>query len=340
MNRRSGEKIVVLSTTFANSQAAHALLAKAGFSVETVPRAQGPERWLQIARALQGAAAVVVGHDHLDAAIIAGARELKVIVKQGVGVDNIDLPAATDKGVLVVNASGTNAESVADLTFALILAVARRLVFAHNLVASGGWTRLIGAEAWGKCLGVVGFGNIGQRVARRATGFSMNVAYYDVVAYPDIERDYPGLVRMELAELLGWADFVSLHLPLISSTRDLVGERELSLMKPTAYLINTSRGGVVDEEALYTALKEGTIAGAALDVFTQEPPLDRKVVQLPNVIATPHMGAYTVEANDRACLHVAQSIVDALENRLPKTTLNPEALAHRAASGKQESELR
>jgi D-3-phosphoglycerate dehydrogenase len=305
-----------------------------------VPETQGSERSLQIARALRDAAAVVVGHDRIDAAIIAGAPELKVIVKQGIGVDNIDLPAATGQGVLVVNAPGTNVESVADLTFALILAVARRLIFAHNLVASGGWSRVIGAEVWGKCLGIVGFGNIGQRVARRATGFSMNVAYYDVVAYPDVERDWPGLVRMELAELLGWADFVTLHLPLTDATCGLVGERELALMKPTAYLINTSRGGVVDEEALYKVLKERKIAGAALDVFVQEPPADRKMLQLSNVITTPHMGAYTVEANDRVCQHVAQSVLDALEHRLPKTALNPEALAHRGASEAQNADRR
>jgi D-3-phosphoglycerate dehydrogenase len=268
--------------------------------------------------------ALVVGHNIIDETIMARATNLKLIAKQGTGVDNIDINAASEKGILVVSAGGANADSVADLTFGLMLAVARRIVFAHNLIADGGWERVFGNEIYKKKLGIIGFGEIGQKVAQRARGFLMETAYSDIIAYSQAEQRL-GIKRIDLDTLLSWSDFVTVHIPLNDSTRHLIGKRELTIMKPSSYLINLSRGGVVDEKALYWALSENQIAGAGLDVFESEPISDLNIAQLPNIVVSPHMGAYTFEALERVSSLVAKTILTGLSGEIPQTAINPEA---------------
>jgi D-3-phosphoglycerate dehydrogenase len=317
--------ILVLSNSFRRSQAACDLLVEAGYSLMYAPDLTGDARAEWIGQTISGVEGVIVGHDVIGAQAISRASpRLKVVVKQGGGTDNIDIEAATRHEVLVANAAGANSDAVADLTWALMLAVARRLVYAHNLVMSGGWERVFGRELYLKRLGIVGFGDIGQKVAARAVGFSMQLAYYDVIAYPEAEQELNAHC-MEFDELLGWADFVTVHVPLNAATRGLIGRRELVLMKNTAYLINISRGGVVDEEALYDALKAGEIAGAGLDVFADEPLHDLRLARLENVVATPHMGAYTDAAVERVSLSVAHTVREVLKGQLPDSVLNPGA---------------
>jgi phosphoglycerate dehydrogenase-like enzyme len=184
---------------------------------------------------------------------------------------------------------------------------------------------VFGNEVCQKKLGIIGFGEIGQKVAHRAGGFLMEIAYSDVIACPQAERTL-GAEPMDLGRLLGWSDFLTLHVPLNENTRHLIGKSELALMQPSAYLINLSRGGVVDEEALYHALCDNQIAGAGLDVFECEPLSDRRLAQLPNVVVSPHMGAYTFEALERVSVVVARAILAGLSGEIPKTAVNPQIL--------------
>lgn len=303
--------ILVLSNTFATTQIACDYLKNNGYQVVIPPKIAAAEKSNWIQNELGKSTAVIVGHDRIDRHLLENAPKLRVIAKQGVGLDNIDTKAAEEHRVKVLTAAGGNSDSVADLTMLLILAVSRKLIPANAMVRQGGWDRIVGREVWQKNLGLVGFGEIGQRVAARAKGFSMSIAYYDIVEYPEIE-DTLGAVKMKLRDLAAWADYLSIHLPLNSYTAKMINEQLLACMKPTAYLINTSRGGVIDETALYQFLLENKIAGAGLDVFEKEPPVELDLMQLPNVVATPHMAAYTVEAIERVSMQVATSVIDAL----------------------------
>jgi D-3-phosphoglycerate dehydrogenase len=305
-------KILVLSNTFAQTQKACDFLAEGGYQVVLPPPLEVSEKSKWVKNEFQKVSAVIVGHDRIDKEIIDSAPLLRVIAKQGVGLDGIDTLAAKEHGIKVLTAAGGNSDSVADLAILLLLAVSRKLVIANNLVSNGGWGRIVGHEVWNKNLGIIGFGEIGQRVASRAKGFSMQVAYYDVVDHADAEKEI-GAVRMDLPALMAWSDYVSIHIPLNQHTHKLIDAPLLSFMKPTAYLINTSRGGVIDEGALIEALQNERIAGAGLDVFEQEPPSDLTLAKLPNVVATPHMAAYTVEAIERVSMQVANAVLDALK---------------------------
>ncbi len=267
--------------------------------------------------------------------IEAGAR-LRVIGRAGTGVDNIDLKAATEHGVIVVNAPTANCVAAAEHTIALLLALARNIPQADQAMRRGEWDRhrFVGTAITDKTLGLIGFGRVGSEVARRAKGLGMRVIAYD--PYMPAERARAlGVELRSLEDVLQEADFVSLHVPLTEETRHLMNARTLALMKPGSYLINVSRGGVVDEEALYQALQSGHLAGAALDVFSEEPPRDNPLVGLPNVITTPHLGASTAEAQVGVALEVAEAVIAALEGRLPPTVVNapmipPETLAELA----------
>ncbi|MHB8089473.1 MAG: phosphoglycerate dehydrogenase [Anaerolineaceae bacterium] len=305
-------EILVLSNTFAATPVACDYLAKNGYQVVIPPKLAPVEKDAWLEAAMKKSSAVIVGHDRIDRHLIENSPLLKVIAKQGVGLDNIDTQAANEHQVRVLTAAGGNSDSVADLAMLLILAVSRKVIPANNMVRQGGWDRVIGHEVWNKNLGLVGFGEIGQRVARRAKGFSMSIAYYDIMEYPEAEQSL-GAAKMDLPDLLSWADYVSLHLPLNPQTAKIVNGELLSLMKQTACLINTSRGGVIDETALYDSLVNHRIAGAGLDVFEKEPPTDLALVQLANVVATPHMAAYTTEAIERVSMQVAQSVIDTLQ---------------------------
>lgn len=248
---------------------------------------------------------------------------VKIIAKHGVGVDNIDLEAATEFGIPVTITPNANAISVAELTMCFIFALSKKLIDLHKtLYEKRQFVSTTGIELFGKVLGVIGFGAIGKEVARRALCLGMHVLVYDPYVQEDLLKEL-GAEKATLEELLKRSDFVSLHVPLNESTRGLIDREKLSLMKQTAYLINTARGGVVDEAALIEALKSGRIAGAALDVFEPEPlPPDSPLFECPNLIMTPHVGAHTYEAILRMNMMAAESIVDFFSGRIPKHVVN------------------
>lgn len=269
--------------------------------------------------------AAIVGLERITQSVIHGSKKLKVIAKHGAGVDNIDVKTATNQGIVVISAPGANSDAVADLTFGLFLSLARRIPFADRTVKEGGWPRMVGAQVNEKTVGIIGCGQVGKTVAKRALGFDMRVLAYDVVKDEDFAQKW-GISYRSLDEVLAESDFLSIHVPLIDSTRKLIAKRELQLMKKGAFLVNIARGGVVDEEALYQALLEGKIRGAALDVFLSEPPEGNPLFALDSVIATPHMGGYTTEALRETGMICARGIVDALQGKRPQNIVNPEVL--------------
>ncbi|HUU60800.1 MAG TPA: hydroxyacid dehydrogenase, partial [Acidimicrobiia bacterium] len=300
-------------------------LALLGEAAE-VDSAVGASRADLLAR-LDGAAGLVVrSATRVDSGLIAAAPALRVVGRAGTGTDNIDLDAATRAGILVVNAPNANALSAAEHTMALLLALARRVPEGDRSVRSGGWERkrLGGVELAGKTLGIVGLGRIGGLVAQRARAFGMSLLAYD----PFVSGALAATAGVELApsieELMAGSDFVSIHVPLTAETRGLIGAGALEHARPGLRLVNTARGGVVDEEALVAALRSGRVAGAALDVFAAEPPTGSPLLDLPQVVVTPHLGASTVEAQARAGVEVAVAVAAALRGELVATAVNVE----------------
>jgi D-3-phosphoglycerate dehydrogenase / 2-oxoglutarate reductase len=270
----------------------------------------------------KGVDAIVVGFEKMSEPVIKGSRKLKIITKHGAGVDNIDMKAASAKGVVVTSAPGANSDAVADLTLGLFLSLARKIPLADRSVKEGRWPRMVGDQINEKILGIIGLGQVGKKVAKRALGFDMKVITYDVIKDEAFARQY-GITYLALDEILAQSDFISIHVPLIPPTRNLIGEREFGLMKKGAYLVSISRGGIVNEEALYIALKDGKIKGAALDVFFQEPPKGSPLATLDNVILSPHMAGYTYEALRDTGMICVRSIVDVFEGRKPQFVVNP-----------------
>ncbi|TMF21125.1 MAG: ACT domain-containing protein [Chloroflexi bacterium] len=272
-------------------------------------------------------ALVVRSETRVTAPVIEAGTKLRVVGRAGVGVDNIDVSAATRKGILVVNAPRGNIIAAAEHTIALLFSLARWVPQADASVKRGEWSRakFIGTEIRGKTLGVIGLGNVGSEVAKRAHGLEMDVIAYDpVVAVERAELFNVALVSLH--ELLERADFVTLHVPLVDSNRNLLGAAELALMKPTARLVNTARGGIVDETALCAALQSGRLAAAAADVFEQEPPGENPLLALPNFVATPHIGASTAEAQVSVAFDVAEEVAAVLAGDLPRFAVNAPAL--------------
>lgn len=317
-------KVLSTSPTFGQySREPVDLLRKCGFSLAIAP-AQEAEHEERLGRLVEDADALIVGVEKITRTVLARAKKLKVIAKHGAGVDNIDLTAATERGIVVANAPGANAEAVAELTFALFLALARQVLQADHNLRRGVWQKFVGVELTGKILGVIGTGQAGRRVIRRAAAFEMRVLGFDTapLVQPS-ERELLTYVSFET--LLAESDFISVHVPLNPDTAGLFGEKELAVMKPTAYLVNISRGGVVREAALYRALKEKKIAGAALDVFNREPvPATNPLLSLDNFIATPHMGGYTREAMYRVGIITARNVINVLNGERPLYLVNPE----------------
>lgn len=270
----------------------------------------------EFSEVLRDADGLIVGRRPVTASIIASAPRLKVICMHGVGVDHIDLEATKARGVAVANCPDANFNSVADLTFGLMAAVACQIPQASQALQRGEWGSFTGVEVWEKTLGLIGLGRVGRAVARGAAGFHMSVLVYDpYVALAEVEKVGGRMVTLE--ELLAEADSVSLHASLTEETWQMINREALRRMKPTAYLINTSRGELVDEEALYEALTQGVIAGAALDVFAEEPPSDSPLLGLPNVVATPHMGAHSRESTTNASIMAARNVVQVLHRGEP-----------------------
>lgn len=268
--------------------------------------------------------------DHMDAPTLQAARQLKVIGQLGVGVDNIDVAEATRRGVLVGNTPGVLAQATADTGFALLMSAARRIGESERWLREGNWKiqyhpmHWLGADIHGATLGIVGMGQIGFEMAKRALGFDMKVIYYSRTRKPDLESRH-GLEYVEPQTLLRTADFVSLHIPLTPETRHYISERELGMMKPTAILLNLARGPIVDAKALYTALRDGRIRAAALDVTDPEPiSPDDPLLTLSNLVITPHIGSASTNARRETCLLAARNIVAGIEGRRLEQCANPE----------------
>ena len=267
--------------------------------------------------------------DTIDAGIIEAGENLKIIANYAVGYDNIDVIEATKRKIPVTNTPGVLTETTADLTFALLLSVARRIVEADGFVRDDkfkGWepTLLLGSDVHEKTIGIIGFGRIGRAVARRARGFNMRILYYELKRLSlEVEKAHCAEYR-DLDDLLREADFISLHVPLTESTYHLIGERELLLMKKTAYVINTSRGPILDEKALVRALRTKEIAGCALDVFEREPEVEGALLTMPNAILVPHIGSASIESRMKMAKMVAENVIAALIKKTrPPNIVNP-----------------
>lgn len=271
--------------------------------------------------------------DRIDAPIIKRAKRLRVISNIAVGYDNIDIDEATKKGIIVTNTPGVLTETVADLTVGLMLAIARRLPEADRYVREGKWKvrwspmMMVGSDIHSKTLGIYGLGRIGMAVAKRVRGFDMKIIYFDSVRNKQAETE-GGLSFVGLDELLTMSDFVTLHVPLTPETRHSIGRREFALMKNGAFLINTSRGPVVDERALYAALAKGKIAGAALDVFEKEPiGPGNPLAHLANVILLPHIGSASIETRTAMANLAASNMATALKGKIPPNVVNKAVVA-------------
>lgn len=279
---------------------------------------------------VRGRDAVLVMGDKIDEEVCAAAAPTcKVFANHGVGYNNIDVEAATKHGIYVTNTPDVVTGPTADLAWSLLLATARRVVEGDRFIRAGQWKisdpfAMLGAEVSGKTIGVIGAGRIGLAFAQRARGFNMDILYTANSPKPDFEAQTGGRF-LELNQLLKIADFISVHVPLTPTTRHLIGEQELALMKPTAILINTSRGAVIDEPALVSALMNRRLGGAGLDVFEREPVLQPGLAELDNVVLTPHVGTSTMETRIRMATVCSRNILAALEGRVPPNCLNPEA---------------
>jgi D-3-phosphoglycerate dehydrogenase / 2-oxoglutarate reductase len=308
------------------------LLTSAGIEVETRLGLSGVE----LAAALREFdAAIVRSQPKITAAVLESPGKLRAIARAGVGVDNIDVPAATRKGIVVMNTPGGNTVSAAEHTIALICALSRKIPAADAVMKSGGWDRnkFVGTQLAGKTLGVVGLGRIGREVARRARGLDMAVVALDpfVTAAKAAELGYQTAANLD--DLLPQVDFLTIHVPLSAETKSLIGARELKFMKKSACVLNVARGGIIDEAALAEALKAGTIAGAGVDVFSTEPiAADNPLLKAPNIVLTPHLGASTVEAQENVAVEAAQLIADFLlkgqvANAVNMAAIDPKELA-------------
>ena len=254
---------------------------------------------------------VVRSRTKITKEMIDHATKCKIIARVGVGLDNIDVDSAKAKNIRVINAVEGAMNAVAELVLGLMLSMAREIPRADREIRNGKWLKkeLMGIELSGKYLGIVGLGNIGKRLAKLARGLNMNIIGFDVMPIADdFARDI-GLIKADIDTLLSSADFISFHVPLTDTTNHLVNAKRISTMKKTAYIINTSRGEIIDEDALYDALKEGKIAGAALDVFEKEPAVGNKLTTLSNVVCTPHIGAQTKEAQTLAANVIGEKII-------------------------------
>lgn len=309
-------KILVTPTSFDRERCPEAWQLLQQFATEIVRNPYNrPLTAEELIPLLKGVDGYIAGVDDVSAQVINQAPpSLKVISRYGVGYDQVDIKACGQRGIVVTNTPGVNAESVADLAFGLMLSVARRIAVADRRTKEGGWPRITGIELYGKTMGIIGLGAIGKGVARRAKGFSMEVLAYD----PAIDRAFCeqyGVKISTFEEALENSDFISLHLPLKNDTRHIINSDTISRMKDGAVLINTARGGLLDEMAVYKALKSGKLGGLGVDVFDVEPPGKSPLFELDNVVVTPHMGSSTVEAVKAMGNLAVKNLIDVLTGK-------------------------
>ena len=318
------EKILVTARSFRATPGRHLdILREAGYEIVPSPLDR-PLEAPEIAPLLADVVGAILGLDHVTAESLAGATRLKVLSRYGVGVDKVDLEAATARGVVVTVTPGANSLAVAELTLALMLAVARRIPYHDAIVRAGNWSRLAGVELMGGTLGLIGLGRIGQEVARRAAAFGMNITFYDPFPPPPDVLASLGASPRSLEQLLAESDVVSLHLPLSDGTRQLINRQTLAWMKPSALLINTARGEIVDEDALYEALSSGRLGGAGCDVFSREPFTGSPLLTLDTFVAAPHIGSNTVQTTLRMGLMASENALAVLRGERPGPVANPE----------------
>ena len=314
-------KILITPRSFASfSDKSLKMFTERGYEIKrnNTGRPYEKEEMLKLIRDIDG---IIIGIDELSAEIIEGADTLKVISKYGIGLDNIDINTATNKKIIVTSTPTANVDAVADLAFGLILSLARRIPEADKKTKSGKWEKIIGKSVWEKTLGVIGLGKISRQVVKRAIGFEMNILAFDIVKDKKFVQKY-GIKYVNLEKLLRKSDYITIHIPLNDATRGMISYEELEKMKKNAFLINTSRGGIVDEEALYDALRNNKLRGAALDVYNNEPLRESPLKELDNMIMTPHIGAYTEEAIENMSIQAAQNLIDVLEGREPQNRVN------------------
>ena len=303
----------------------------AHFEVDYWTQPGGIPRAELLKRAADCEALVCVITERVDEELLAAAPKLRIVATVSVGYDHIDVAACTRRGVAVTNTPGVLDDTTADLAWALLMAVARRIAEGDAWVRSGTWNgwdldQLVGGDVHEKTLGIIGFGRIGQRMARRALGFDMRVLYASRRrALAEVEKELSA-ESVPLDRLLAESDFVSLHVPLLPETRHLINGASFSKMKRTAYLVNTTRGPVVDEAALVEALKAGQIAGAGLDVYEHEPKVHPELLPLKNVVLTPHVGSASVETRTKMAVMAAENVAALFSGRRPPNALNPEAM--------------
>jgi phosphoglycerate dehydrogenase-like enzyme len=299
------------------------VLRDAGFEVRLEPRLR-ERTTLEVMEMMSEATAGLISTDPFDASVFAGCPDLRVLARVGVGTDAIDLAAATEAGVAVTTTPGVNAETVADHTLALMLACCRRLSENDAMIRAGRWDRggsLIGIDLAGLTVGIIGLGTIGTAVARRLAGFDVNVIGFDAASVM-----YAGVTLVELADLLRTADVITVHVPLLPSTKGLIGPAELAAVRPGTILVNTSRGGVVDEQAVIEALRDGRLASAGLDVFAAEPPVASPLLDMPNVVLSPHAAGISVAAQSTMLQMATRSIIEVLGGRAVEGLVNPAVL--------------
>ncbi|MCF2667180.1 phosphoglycerate dehydrogenase [Faecalicatena contorta] len=308
-------KILVTPTSLQPAKGSKALEILREFSDDLVFNELGrPLTEDELIPLLKDCDGYVAGLDFVTEKVINSCENLKIISRYGAGFDRVDIAAAKAKGIPVTNTPGVNAEAVGELAFSLILSVARRITYLNNSTRNGEWVRSTGMELKGKTIGIMGLGAIGKVVARCAKGFEMNVIAYD----PFINEAYckeNNITVCTFDEVVEQADVISLHLPLLDSTKHMINKDAISKMKPTTILINTSRGGIIDEDAAYEALKAGKLGGLGLDAFEIEPPTGSPLFELDNVVVTPHTGAHTKEATDNMANAAIKNLIDVLSGK-------------------------
>jgi D-3-phosphoglycerate dehydrogenase len=316
-------KILVTARSFRQTPGRHhELLEQSGHEVVESP-VDRPLKESELVELIGDVDGAILGLDYVTAAVIEAGGQLKVLSRYGVGVDRVDSEAATAAGVVVTNTPGANHIGVAELTLGLMLSLARRIPQHYSSARQGSWARMRGTELAGKTLGVIGLGWISKEVIRRASAFDMRILVQ--TGYPDEELiNRYGVEYVPLERILQEADYVSLHCAVTPERCDMIGEKELQDMKPGAYLVNTARGELVDEEALLRALQEGWIAGAAMDAFKEEPAIGNPLLELENFIGTPHLGATTYESIIRMGTMAVENALQVLRGERPIYVVNPE----------------
>jgi len=307
-------------------------IIKERFDTEVWSDYAPPPKKLIIEKAAKVDALATLLSDKIDAEVFDAAPNLKIVSQFAVGFDNIDVKEATKRGIYVTNTPGILTDTTADYAWALLMAAARRVAEADKYIRDKKWkvgwhpTMLQGRDIFGATLGIIGLGRIGAAIARRAKGFNMKILYYDVVRRPEVEEEL-GIRYRELETILKESDFITVNVPLLKSTHHLINEEKLKQMKKTAIIINNARGPVIDEKALYKALKEGWIAGAGLDVFEQEPtPVTNPLLTLDNIVVAPHISSSSFETRSKMAEMVAENLVSFLEGKTPPNLVNKDVV--------------